>query len=105
MSTTPQPPEPGKGASREDIEAEIGATRDRLADDVAALAAKANVPAQVKAKIDQTRGNVGHAARNAKHQATEKARSLPRAAQFAIPGALAALGFILILAGRKRRSH
>jgi hypothetical protein len=105
MSTTPQPPEPGKGASREDIEADIDATRDRLADDVAALADKVNVPGHVKARIDQTRGNVGQAARHARRQATERARTLPRSAQLAIPGALATLGLILIIVGRRRRAR
>lgn len=110
MNSTPQPPEPGKpelgkNASREEIEADIEATRDRLADDVAALAAKADVPGQVRAKVQETRGNVSNAARRAQHQATQKVRSLPRAAQFAIPAVMAVLGVILIIAGRKQQSR
>jgi hypothetical protein len=106
MSTTPQPPEPDKGASREEIEADIDATRERLADDVAALADKVNVPGQVKAKVNETRDNVGQAARHAQQQATAKARALPRSVRIGVPGALAALGLVLIIVGRRRRrSH
>lgn len=103
MNSTPQPPEPGKQASREEIEADIEATRERLADNVAALAAKADVPGQVKAKVQETRDNVSQAARRAQQQATEKVRSLPRIAQLAIPAAMAVVGVILIVAGRKQR--
>lgn len=105
MNSTPQPPEPDKKASREEIEADIEATRERLADDVAALAAKADVPGQVRAKVQQTRGNVSNAARKTRQQATQKVRSLPRVAQLAIPAAMAVLGVILIIAGRRQRSR
>lgn len=104
-NSTPQPPEPDRRASREEIEADIEATRERLADDVAALAAKADVPGQVRAKVQQTRGNLSDAARRTREQATQKVRSLPRVAQVAIPAAMAALGVILIIAGRRQRPH
>lgn len=105
MTSTPQPPELGKNASREEIEADIEATRERLADDVAALAAKADVPGQLRAKINRTRGNLGRAARRARRQTGDTVRSLPRPVQLMIPAALAALGVVLIILGRRQRSR
>lgn len=96
-------PEPRKDASQEEIEAEVAAARDRLADDVAALADKADVPKHVKAKIDETRSNLGDAAQNAQRKAQATASTLPRPIQIAIPAA-AVLALILIIIGR-RRSH
>lgn len=99
-----QPPEPDRNQDNEDLEAEITAARDRLADDVAALAAKADVPKQVKAKIDETRSSLGDAARSVQQQAKARTRSLPTPARFAIPAA-AVVGLILLIVSRKRRSR
>lgn len=102
MST--QRPEPGKNASQEEIEAEIAAARDRLADDVAALADKTNVPKHAKAKIDETRSNIGEAVHTAQRQAQVKASSLPRPIQIALPAAVA-IGLILLIIARRRGSR
>jgi len=96
-------PEPGKDASQEEIEAEIAAARDRLADDVAALADKANVPKHVKARVDETRSNIGDAAHAAQRQAQAKASALPWPIQIALPAA-AVIGLILLIIARRRGS-
>ena len=99
-----QPDEPRNKPSAEELEADIADARDRLADDVAALADKADVPKQVRARIDQTRDNLGDTARNAQHRAQATTRSLPAPVRVAVPAA-AALAVVLIVVGRRRRSR
>ena len=94
---------PGKDVSQEDIEADIAAARDRLADDVAALADKANVPRHVKARVDETRSTISEAAHVARREATAKVRTLPRPVQVVLPAA-AAIGLILLVVARRRGS-
>ncbi|GAB3926732.1 hypothetical protein GCM10011575_08280 [Microlunatus endophyticus] len=97
-----EPDEPRNNPSAEDLEADIADARERLADDVAALADKADIPKQVRARIDQTRDNLGGTARKAQHQAQATTRSLPGPVRVAIPAA-AALAVVLIIVGRRHR--
>lgn len=48
-------PEPGPGASVDDIQADIEATRNELGQTVEALTAKLDVKAQAQHKVDDTR--------------------------------------------------
>lgn len=79
VRTTP----PAPGASVEEIEARIVATRDRLAESVDALADKVNVKAQAERKVEQTKeratAKVAEATEKAKgavSEATDKAQRL-----------------------------
>jgi hypothetical protein len=104
MNTTPQPPEPDKNLTPEEIEADIAATRERLAEDVEALAAKADIPGQAKARIEETRRKAGHVAHQVQDQATQTAQSLPRPALIALPTAIAAILALIIIIATRRRS-
>ena len=63
-------PPPAPSASAAEIEADIAATRDRLAESVEALARKVDVKAQAERKVEQTKER----AKISVVEATDKAR-------------------------------
>lgn len=96
----------------EQIQREIEQTREQLGDTVEALARKADIKAQAKQRIDQTRTSITEkkqrvfakakqgspdSASTAATQATQKARENP------LPLAATAAFLVGFLAGRKRR--
>ena len=124
--TEPAPP-PAKDASAAEIEADIQATRERLAESVDALADKVNVKAraqekvdqtkqqarekvdetrqQVRDKADQTRQQVRDKANQARTKGTEllgQAKQAPRPVQLALVAA-PALVLVVLIIGRIRR--
>ena len=113
--TTP----PGKDASVEEIEADIAATRERLAESVDALADKANVKARAQEKAEQTKEQAKEKLGEAKEQAQEKlgeaktkgqdllsqARQASRPVQLAIISVpIAVIVLLIVRAVRGRRS-
>ena len=115
--STPPPPPPD--ASADEIEADIAATRERLADSVDALADKVNVKAQAERKVEatkeQAKAKVGEAADKAKatageakgqaQQLVDQAKTAPRPIQVAIvllPVTVIVL--LIVKAVRDRRS-
>jgi hypothetical protein len=95
-SSTPPPPPPD--ASADEIEADIAATRERLAESVDALADKVNVKAQAGRKVEETKeqakAKVGEATARAQaaageakgqaQQLVDQAKTAPRPLQVAI---------------------
>ena len=69
--TEPAPP-PAKDASPEEIEADIVATRERLAESVDALADKVNVKARAQEKVDQTKRQARDKVDETRQQVREK---------------------------------
>jgi uncharacterized membrane protein YdfJ with MMPL/SSD domain len=112
-------PPPAKDASVEEIEADIAATRERLAESVDALADKVNVKARAQEKVDQTKEQAKEKVEQTKEQAKEKfgqartkgqdllgqAQQASRPVQLAIISVPVALIVLLIVrAIRRRRS-
>lgn len=95
-------------ASVEEIEADIAATRERLADSVDALADKVNVKARAQEKANQTkeqaREKLDHA-RSSGRQLLGHAREASRPVQLVIAAVPVAVILLLIVrAVRPRRS-
>jgi hypothetical protein len=76
--------------SPEEIEAEIEATREELGDTVAAVAEKADVKKQAKAKVSGVKESVGQKTDQAKAKATETKESFAGKAREAAPESAAA---------------
>jgi flagellar biosynthesis GTPase FlhF len=102
--TTP----PAKDAPAEEIEADIAATRERLAESVDTLADKVNVKARAQEKAEQTKDQAKEKLDEARTKGQDligQARQAPRPVQLAIlsvPVALIVL--VIVRAVRGRRS-
>jgi Protein of unknown function (DUF3618) len=100
-STIPAAPsDPPPGATAEEIEAHIEASRERLASSVDALTAKMDVKEQAKQKARETSERVQAGAQ----QAYERARTTSPAVLGAIAAGLVGLVVLLIIL-RRRSSH
>lgn len=111
-----EPAPPAKDASADEIEADIAATRERLADSVDALADKVNVKARAQEKVDYTKeqasellgqakakGNEALGQAKAKgNQALNQAKGAPRPIQLAVL-AVPVLALLLVIINKIRR--
>lgn len=110
MSEHTQPgPGPGPDATPEEIEADIAATRARLAENVDALADKVDVKARAQDKVEDVKVAAQARAEEGKEkvaagtrQVTERYQGLPRPAQIAI--AVAPVVLMVVLVIRRIRS-
>jgi CHASE3 domain sensor protein len=102
--TTP----PAKDASVEEIEADIAATRERLAESVDALADKVNVKARAQEKAEQTKEQAREKLGEAKTKGQDllgQARQASRPVQLALVSVpIAVLVLLIVRAVRGRRS-
>jgi Protein of unknown function (DUF3618) len=102
--TTP----PAKDASVEEIEADIAATRERLAESVDALADKVNVKARAQEKAEQTKEQAKDKLGEAKTKGQDllgQVRQASRPVQLAIVSVpIAVLVWLIVRAVRGRRS-
>ena len=112
-------PPPAKDASVDEIEADIAATRERLAESVDALADKVNVKARAQEKVDQSKEQAREKLGQAREQAEEKleqaktkgqdllgqARQAPPPVQLAIVSVpIVVIVLLIVRAVRRRRS-
>jgi hypothetical protein len=101
-------PPPAEDASVEEIEADIAATRERLAESVDALADKVNVKARAQEKANETKQQARKKLGQAKTKGQDllsQAGEAPRPVQLAIVAVPVALIILLIVkAVRGRRS-
>jgi flagellar biosynthesis GTPase FlhF len=101
-------PPPAKDASAEEIEADIAATRERLAESVDALADKVNVKARAQEKAEQTKEQAKEKLDQAKTKGQDllgQARQAPRPVQLAMVAVpIAVLVLLIVKAVRGRRS-
>ena len=102
-------PAPGPGATPAEIEADLAATRARLADNVDALADKVDVKARAQDKVEDVRVAAQALAEEGKEkvaagtrQVTERYQGLPRPARTAV--AVAPVVLMVVLVIRKIRS-
>jgi hypothetical protein len=106
-SAAPGSPPPAD-ASVAEIEADIAATRDRLADSVDALADKVNVKARAQEKVELTKEQAKEKldlARTKGEDLLGQARQASRPAQLAIASVpLAVIVLLIVRAVRGRRS-
>ena len=98
----------GKDASVEEIEADMAATRERLADSVDALADKVNVKARAQEKAEQTKEQAKEKldeARTKGQDLLSQAREASRPVQLAIVSVpIAVIVLLIVRAVRGRRS-
>ena len=113
-----EPARPAKDASADEIEADIAATRERLAESVDALADKVNVKARAQDKVDQTKQQAREKVDETKQQAQEKvdqakakgtelldqAKSVPRPVQLALVAVPVVVLVVVIITRLRRRS-
>ncbi len=88
---------PPKGASTEEIEADIARTRERLGDTVDALSERLDVKAQAKKKAQQTKVRAKSKAQQTKDQAKSMAQHIQDQAGPALPIG-AAVAVVLVVA-------
>lgn len=69
-------PEPGPDAATDDIQADIEQTRQELGATAQALAAKLDVPAQTRQKVDETKQRVAHKTEPVKQNAVPIAAAI-----------------------------
>jgi flagellar biosynthesis GTPase FlhF len=102
--TTP----PAKDASVEEIEADIAATRERLAESVDALADKVNVKARAQEKAEQTKEQAREKLDQAKTKGQDllgQARQASRPVQLALVSVpIVVIVLLIVKAVRGRRS-
>lgn len=72
MTEPTLPPEPGKDATADELEADIAGTRQRLGETIDALEDKLNMSAQAKRKVDQTNNQLTDKVAATKAQALDK---------------------------------
>jgi hypothetical protein len=96
-------PPPAKDASAEEIEADIAATRERLAESVDALADKVNVKARAQEKAEQTKEKLGQA-RTKGQELIGRARQASRPAQLAIVSVPVLIVLLIVKSIRGHRS-
>ena len=100
-----EPAPPAKDASAEEIEADIAATRERLAESVDALADKVNVKARAEEKVEYTREQVRDVLGQAKAKgetALGQAKRAPLPVQIAAI-AVPVLALLLVIVNKIRR--
>ena len=100
-------PPPAKDASVEEIEADIAATRERLAGSVDALADKVNVKARAEEKADQTKQQAKEKLDQAKAKGQDllgQAKQASRGVQLAIVSVPVLIVLLIIRSVRRRRS-
>ncbi len=111
-----EPAPPAKDASAEEIEADIAATRERLAESVDALADKVNVKARAEEKVEYTKEQVRDVLGQAKakgenalgqakatgENALGQAKRAPLAVQIAAV-AVPVLALLLVIVNKIRR--
>jgi flagellar biosynthesis GTPase FlhF len=99
---------PAKDASAEEIETDIAATRERLADSVDALADKVNVKARAHEKAEQTKEQAKQKLGQAKAKGQdlmEQVRQAPRKVQLALISVpVGVIVLVIVRAVRGRRS-
>ncbi|WP_375433222.1 DUF3618 domain-containing protein [uncultured Friedmanniella sp.] len=114
--TEPVQPAPGADATPEEIEADIAATRARLAESVDALADKVDVKAQAQHKVDDVKATAQAKVAEVKATAQQKVaegkvtaqeqvvrvKGLPRNVQIALAAAPVLLVVLLVV--RKARA-
>ena len=115
--TEPAPP-PAKDAPADQIEADIEATRERLAQSVDALADKVNVRARAQEKVDDTKQQARDKVDETKRQVREKvgrartkgielldqAKQAPRPVQLAMLATPVLVLVVLVITRIRRRS-
>ena len=104
--TEPAPP-PAKDASAEEIEADIEATRGRLAESVDVLADRVNVKARAQEKVDQARQQAREKVDQARSKGTDllgRAKQAPPPVQLALLAAPVLVLLVVILRRIRRRS-
>jgi hypothetical protein len=100
-------PPPAKEASADEIEADIAATRERLAESVDALADKVNVKARAQEKADQTKDQAKEKLGQAKSKGQEligRARHASRPVQLAIVSVPVLIVLLIVKSIRGHRS-
>ena len=100
-------PPPAKDASADEIEADIAATRERLAESVDALADKVNVKARAQEKADQTKAQAKEKLGQAKSSGQDligRARQASRPIQLAIVSVPVLIVLLIVKSIRWRRS-
>jgi uncharacterized protein YhaN len=100
-------PPPAKDASVEDIEADIAATRERLAGSVDALADKVNVKARAQEKADQTKQQAKEKLDQAKTKSQDligRVRETSRSVQLAVVSVPVLIVLLIVRSVRRRRS-
>jgi hypothetical protein len=100
-------PPPAKDASAEEIEADIAATRERLAQSVDALADKVNVKARAQEKAEQTKEQAREKLDQAKAKGQDllgQARQASRPIQLAIVSVPVLIVLLIVKSIRSRRS-
>jgi uncharacterized protein YhaN len=100
-------PPPTKDASVEDIEADIAATRERLAESVDALADKVNVKARAQEKADQTKQQAKEKLDQAKTKSQDligRVRETSRSVQLAVVSVPVLIVLLIVRSVRRRRS-
>jgi ABC-type uncharacterized transport system involved in gliding motility auxiliary subunit len=101
--TTP----PAKDASVEEIEADIAATRERLAESVDALADKVNVKARAQEKAEQTKEQARETLGQVKSKGQDllgQARQASRPVLLAIVSVPVLIVLLIVRSVRRRRS-
>ncbi|WP_293785047.1 DUF3618 domain-containing protein [uncultured Aeromicrobium sp.] len=102
MTTPAEPtPEPPQGATPDQIEDDIAATRERLADTVGALGERLDAKEQAKRRLSQ----IGHQAQDTVEQTKEEATRAVRRSGPALPvgAAVVAVLVVTVVLRRKRR--
>jgi hypothetical protein len=100
-------PPPAKDASAEEIEADIAATRERLAESVDALADKVNVKARAQDKAEQTKQQAKEKLDQAKTKGQDligRIRKTSRSVQLTIVSVPVLIILLIIRSVRRRRS-
>jgi uncharacterized protein YhaN len=100
-------PPPTNDASVEDIEADIAATRERLAESVDALADKVNVKARAQEKADQTKQQAKDKLDQAKTKSQDligRVRETSRSVQLAVVSVPVLIVLLIVRSVRRRRS-
>jgi uncharacterized protein YhaN len=100
-------PPPAKDASAEEIEADIAATRERLAESVDALADKVNVKARAQEKAQQTKDQAKEKLDQAKTKGQDligRARQGSRSVQLAIVSVPVLIVLLIVRSIRRHRS-
>jgi hypothetical protein len=73
MTTSPDQAQEGPPDDKQQLEAEIAATRDRLGDTVEELVAKLDVKSQARAQVSRVKGQLAATASRAKGKAADTA--------------------------------
>jgi CHASE3 domain sensor protein len=100
-------PPPAKDASVEEIEADIAATRERLAESVDALADRVNVKARAQEKAEQTKEQAREKLNQVRSKGQDllgQARQASRPVQLAIVSVPVLIVLLIVRSVRRSRS-